>query len=86
MGTVVFSKTKSAGSVIPVAVATTVKLPMSWLAVSIGAVAIPKAFVSTVARALNDPVAPKVGTANVTGTFSQTKMFPSSPLASRLGC
>ena len=57
------------GLVPPVAVAVTVKLPVVPLAVNVGAVAIPLAFVSTVALAPKAPLAPLPGAANVTLTF-----------------
>jgi len=56
-------------AVAPVTIALTLKLPFTWLAVKAGAVAMPRAFVGTVARALNVPLGPAPGAVKVTATF-----------------
>ena len=57
---------KAAGVAMPGVVAVTTKVPGSSLAVNAGVVAMPRAFVGTVARALNVPDGPDGGAVKVT--------------------
>src|SRR5207244_4141501 len=57
-GTAVLVKVNVAGLMTPPTTAVTLKLPLIWLAVKAGAVAIPSALVGTIGRALKLPAAP----------------------------
>lgn len=67
-GTLVIVRLKEATPATPAADAVTLKLPGRWLAVKVGAVAMPTALVDTVADSLKTPDEPLGGAVKVTGT------------------